>query len=820
LRFCVQALTDMVLNMTRRSSWLLCCVGIVAWLAACGGSDGGAGAPKAQNPTAPQITMQPANQTVSVGQTATFSVTATGTAPLQFQWRKNGSAVNGASGPSYTTSAAVSADNASGFTVVVTNAAGSITSHAATLTVAAQATAPQITAQPANQTVSIGQTATFSVTASGSAPLQYQWQKNGSDVTGATASSYTTAPALGGDTGSSFTVIVTDAAGSTKSNVATLTVTAAPTPPQITTQPANQTVSVGQTAAFSVVATSATPLQFQWRKNGSVITGATASSYTTPATESGDSGSSFTVVVTNAAGSMTSHAATLTVIAAVAGTDVVTYKYDAMRTGQNLAESTLTLANVASATFGKLRNLMVDGLVDAQPLYVSQLAVAGAVHNVVFVATEHDSVYAFDADTGAILWNVSLLGAAETTSDNLGCTQVTPEIGITSTPVIDRQAGAHGAIFVVAMTKDSASNYHQRLHALDITTGHEMAASPTEIAATFGATTFAPQRYKERAALLLSNGTIYTTWASHCDAGPYGGWIIAFDEPTLAITGVLNVAMNASGAGYANQGPSIWMSGGGPAADSAGNVYVLTANGRFETTLSATGFPDGGDYGNSFVKISRSGATLAVSDYFTMSGEVAESTADADLGSGGVMLLPDMADTNGAVRQLAVGAGKDGNLYVVDRNNMGKFTSVGNAIWQQLSGVLSGGVWSTPAYFNFGIYYGPRGGPLMAFSVTDARLSSSLTSQTATQFAPPGTFPVISAKGTANAIVWAYENTSPAVLHAYAATNLATELYNSNQASNERDQFGAGNKNIAPVVADGKVFVATRNSVAVFGLLP
>ena len=681
-------------------------------------------------------------------------------------------------------------------------------------------TAPQITAQPANQSVSVGQTATFSVVATGSAPLQYQWRKGGSAIAGATASSYTTPATVIGDNGSSFTVIVSNAAGGMTSNAATLTVTAAPTAPQITTQPANQTVSVGQTATFSVVATGTAHCSINGGRMAAPSPGRPRSSYTTPATVSADNGSSFTVVVTNAAGSMTSSAATLTVTAAAAGTDVVTYKYDVMRTGQNLAESTLTPSNVTSSTFGKLRNLMVDGLVDAQPLYLSKLTVAGATHNVVFVATEHDSVYAFDADTGTILWQVSLLGGGETTSDDRGCSQVTPEIGITSTPVIDRNAGAHGTMYVVAMTKDASSNYHQRLHALDVTTGQEMAASPTEITATFGATTFAPGQYKERAALLLSNGTIYTTWASHCDDGPYGGWIIALNESTLAITSALNVALGASGSGYASQGPSIWMSGGGPAADSAGNVYVLTANGRFETTLNAGGFPSGGDYGNSFVKISSSGGTLAVADYFAMSGEVAESTDDVDLGSGGVMLLPDMTDANGTVRHLAVGAGKDGNLYVVDRDNMGKFTSVGNNIWQELDGVLGGGVWSTPAYFNSTIYYGPQGGPLKAFSVTNALLSSSPTSQTSTQFTYPGTFPVVSANGTANAIVWAYENTSPAVLHAYAASNLATELYNSNQASNGRDQFGAGNKYIAPVVADGKVFVATTNSVAVFGLLP
>jgi len=588
------------------------------------------------------------------------------------------------------------------------------------------------------------------------------------------------------------------------------------TVPQITVQPTNQTVSVGTTATFRVTATGGTSLQYQWQMNGTAIAGASAASYTTPPVTTGNSGASFTVLVSDTAGSVMSGGATLSV---TAGTDVSTYKYDVMRSGQNLTEATLTPASVNVATFGKLRNLSVDGLVDAQPLYLSQLTVAGIPHNVLFVATEHDSVYAFDTETGAILWQVSLLAGGDTPSDNRGCGQVTPEIGITSTPVIDRHAGTHGTIFVVAMTKDTASHYHQRLHALDLTTGQELPSSPTEIAATFGSSVFAPGQYKERAALLLNNGSIYTTWASHCDIGPYGGWIIALNEATLAITSVLNVALQASGSGFTSQGPSIWMSGGGPAADAAGNIYFLTANGRFDFTFTVAGFPSGGDYGNSFVKVTPSNGALVVSDYFTMSGELTESSKDTDLGSGGLMLLPDMADATGTIRQLAVGAGKDGNLYVVDRNNMGKFNSVSNNIWQQLDGVLGDGVWSTPAYFNSTIFYGPQGGSLRAFSVTHALLSTSPTSQTATQFAYPGTFPVVSANGSANAIVWAYENTTPAVLHAYAAANLANELYNSNQAASGRDQFGLGNKNIVPVVADGKVFVATTNSVAIFGLL-
>jgi len=500
--------------------------------------------------------------------------------------------------------------------------------------------------------------------------------------------------------------------------------------------------------------------------------------------------------------------------------DVATYKNDIARTGQNLSESILTPANVSSTTFGKLRMLSVDGKVDAQPLLLSGLTVQGASHNVVFVATENDSVYAFDADTGTQLWRVSVLGAGESVSGlpPSGCTQVSPTIGITATPVIDRSAGAHGIIFVVAMSRTSSGAYHQRLHALDVTSGAEQLGGAVDVAATYpmvgGATTFDPAQYEERAALLLAGGTLYTSWTSHCDVAPYSGWVIAYNESTLARTAVFNAAPNSGGVG-----PAIWMSGGGPAADASGNVYLLTANGAFESTLDANGFPNQGDYGNSFLKLALSGSTLSVSDYFTMYDTATESTADQDLGSGGILLLPDQTDSGGTVRHLAVGAGKDGNLYVVNRDTMGKFNASANNIWQQLSGVLGGGIWSTPAYYNGTLYYGPNGGALLAFTVSGARISSSPSSMSPGTFAYPGTAPAISANGSTAGIVWAHENSNPAVLHAYDAGNLSHELYNSNQAANGRDHFGAGNKFITPTIANGKVFVGTQNAVAVFGLL-
>jgi hypothetical protein len=593
------------------------------------------------------------------------------------------------------------------------------------------------------------------------------------------------------------------------------------TAPAIATQPADQSVGIGESATFSVAATGTAPLLYQWEKNGSAISAATSASYTTPPTVAGDSGSSFQVTVTNGSGSVTSSQAKLNVAAtpppAGVTTDITTYKYDLNRSGLNQTESNLTLANVNSSNFGLLRALAVDGRVDAQPLYLSQLPVSGAPRNVVFVATEHDSVFAFDSDNGTTLWQVSLLQSGEHPSNDHGCGQVTPEIGVTATPVIDRAAGAHGILYVIGMSMDAQSNYHQRLHALDVTTGAELLSGPVEVAASYPATgtatsSFSAGQYEERAALLLSNGTLYTSWTSHCDAPPYSGWVISFAQSTLVRNGVLNVAANSQ------NGPAIWMSGGGPAADAAGNVYLLTANGAFETTLNANGFPSNGDFGNSFLKISSASSGLLVTDYFALTNTVALSSQDADLGSGGEMLLPDMTDSTGKVRHLVIGAGKDRNIYLVDRDSMGKFSSTGNNIVQTLNGVLPGGVWSTPAYFNGAIYYGDSSGTLKAFAIAGAKLGTATQSQSSTSFTYPGTAPSVSANGTSNGIVWAHENTNPGVLHALDASNLAHELYNSSQAAGARDQFGAGNKYITPVVADGKVFVGTTNSVAVFGL--
>jgi uncharacterized protein (TIGR03437 family) len=500
---------------------------------------------------------------------------------------------------------------------------------------------------------------------------------------------------------------------------------------------------------------------------------------------------------------------------------VLTWHNDNARTGQNLQETTLTPANVNASTFGKLFVIPVDGKVDAQSLFVPSVAIPGkGAHNVLYVMTEHDSAYAFDADTGSMLWQVSLLGASESTSDSRSCGQVVPEIGVTSTPVIDPQSGPHGTIYAVATSKDGSGNYHQRLHALDLTTGAEEFGGPVEVTATYpgsgdegssGNVVFDPKQHVERAALAIANGVVYTAWSSHCDFLPYTSWVIGFDEATLARVTALDLTPNGAGGG-------IWQAGAGPAVDAAGNLYLLVGNGVVDTTLTPDGFQSRGNYGNGFVKLSTSGRTLAVSDYFIMWNAIKESDADQDLGSGGSMLVSPLNDSQGVSRSLAVGAGKDGNIYVVDQNNMGKYSSTTNSIYQELASAL-GIVYSSPAWFNGTLYYGSVGNTLRAFPFANGRFQTPASSQTASAFAFPGTTPSISANGTSSGIVWAAENSTIAVLHAYDATNLSTELYNSNQAANGRDHFGTGNKFIVPTVVNGKVYVGTTTGVGVFGLL-
>ena len=623
------------------------------------------------------------------------------------------------------------------------------------------------------------------------------------------------------------------------------TVTETISPPAdytLTLLPTSLTITAGATG--SPVSITANPINSFTGTINVAITGLPGGVAASPATLTLTSGAAQTITLTAAStaaltsskvtftgtsGSLT-HSASLALTVQAAQTtnvpDVTTFHYDIARDGLNAQEIILTQSNVNSAQFGKIGFDAVDGKVDAQPLYLANMTIGGQPHNVLYVATEHASVYAFDADTGAQLWKTSVIGNNETTSDDHNCSQITPEIGITSTPVIDRRQGPNGTLFTVAMSKDSTGAYHQRLHALDITTGAAITGSPTEITATYpgsgdntqnGNVIFDPAQYAERAALLLLNGNIYMGWTSHCDIGLYTGWVMAYSESTLQQTQLLNVTPNG------HEG-SIWMSGGGMAADSQSYIYLLDANGTFDATLDANGFPTKSDYGNAMLKLSTAGK-LAVADYFEMYNTESESSEDLDLGSGGPLLLPDQTDANGVGHHLIVGAGKDKNIYLADRDNLGKFNPatapMDSNIYQQLTGAMAGLVYSTPAYFNGVLYYAADGDTLKAFPLASAQLPLTPSSQTGIKFPHPGPTPSISANGTLNGIVWALESSlsSPGVLHAYDPANLAHELYNSTQAINGRDRFGNGNKFITPMIVNGKVYVGTQNGVAIFGLL-
>jgi outer membrane protein assembly factor BamB len=433
------------------------------------------------------------------------------------------------------------------------------------------------------------------------------------------------------------------------------------------------------------------------------------------------------------------------------------------------------------------------------------------------------------------LWTTSLLGAGESPSDTHSCGAIAPEIGITSTPVIDRTIGA---IYLVAMSSTSPGNDIHRLHALSLSTGAEMLGGPVTVSAVYSGPqmpekTFVASQYKERAALLLANGEIYTTWSSHCDSSPYSSWVIAYDSSTLQLSQVFNAEPSGEPGGYG----AFWNSGYGPAADTSGNVYLMTANGFFDSNFDANGFPMNQDYGNAFIKLAppvQGASTLTLTDYFTMHDTVEESGSDEDLGSGGGMLLPDMVDSNGQVRHLIVGAGKDCNIYLLDRDNLGKFRPDSDIqAWQKTGGAFPSnadnppsGVFGGPAYFNNRIYFGAVGDSLRAFTISHAKLSTSDPMKTTNVFPYPGVTPSISANGTLNGIVWVVLHTSTqGILEAYDANNLV-QLYSSEPGP----ALGPSARSTPPTIANGRVYVATQvdstnvltgtqSGVAMFGLL-
>jgi hypothetical protein len=518
----------------------------------------------------------------------------------------------------------------------------------------------------------------------------------------------------------------------------------------------------------------------------------------------------------------------------VRGQSVLTYQYNSQRTGANLFETTLNPSNVNSKAFGKLYSFTVDSFIYGQPLYVSNLQISGGTHNVVFVATENNSIYAFDADnkSSAPLWHtvvdvpVPCASTLPIAKSECNLVYLTPGVGITSTSVIDP---VQGAIYVVARTNpNNAGKFWQGIHKYDLSTGREMPGGPKVIGGTVagngadsvnGVLAFNNKAENARSALLYANGTVYVAFASINDAPIFHGWILGYDAASFTQVSLFNTTPNNSTNHNGNgQQGGIW--GAALAADLSNTIFAATGNGTWDNTV--------GDWGNTYLKLKPSGKTLQVADYFTPAS-LAFNTHDDDLGTGTAILLPDQP---GSSLHLMVGADKLGTIYVLNRDNMGKYHSSGDQILQEiLNGV---GVrsstnsacdaqsddcsYTTPAFFNGNIYFSGVNDNVKSFTVANGQLSGPV-SKSPTTYGYPGSTPTISANGTLNGIVWTVEP-GRAILHAYEANNLANEIYSTTQASGGRDSLGSSVKFSVPTVVNGKVFVGTQHAVVVYGLLP
>ncbi len=513
-------------------------------------------------------------------------------------------------------------------------------------------------------------------------------------------------------------------------------------------------------------------------------------------------------------------ALTFSLLAIPALAQVTTSQYDNSRTGATLTEQILTPQNVNVKQFGRLGAFGVDGAVYAQPLFIPSVEIPGkGKHDVLYVVTEHDSVYAFAANgpNDPPLWKVSFLdtakGVVPVSEDDVQCPFIRPEVGITATPVIDLKTGT---LYVLARTKIrhrvSSNEYFQHLHALAITTGVEKFGGPKLITASVpgkgagvdkGQIPFDPLRENPRAALLLANNLIYLTWASSCDVDPYHGWVMAYDSQTLAQRAVLNVNPDGREAG-------IWLSDTGPAADAEGNIYVPTGNGTFDAGSS------GRDYGDTVLKLE--GSSLAIRDYFTPAEQERISEADSDVGSSGPTLLPDQP---GAHRHLLLQPTKDSTIYVIDRDKMGKFHRDKDDLVQTVH--MSGGGYGAMAYWNGRAFFAASDDLLRSYVINNGQLTPSAASTT--KFENPGATPSVSADGNKNAIVWAISTKTwngaddkAAVLYAFDANKLGQPIYTSAQ-NPQRDRAAMATRFVIPVVVNGHVYFGARSEVEVYGLL-
>jgi hypothetical protein len=668
-------------------------------------------------------------------------------------------------------------------------------------------TTPQsiaVSVTPPAATVQVAGTQTFSAAVANTSNTAVTWQVNGVaggdtphgkiDITG-----IYTAPAAP-PCPPTVTVTAVAAADGTKSASATVTITGS-TPAgtaSVSISPLRAALTTGQSQAFTATVTGNAVTCVNWEVdsipggNSSVGTVSATGVYSPPSAAGAHTVAARSVADTTATAS-----------ASVAVTDlagVFTYHNDLSRDGVNSQEYALNTSTVKAATFGKRFACAIDASAYAQPLWVANVAIGGGTHNVLVAATVHNTVYAFDADASPCqtYWSKSLLGSGETwvTSTDLNCSDLTPDIGIVGTPVIDPNTNT---IYVVSKSKNGGT-FHQRLHALSLIDGSEKFSGPQEIAFTSGGVTFDPLKQNQRSGLALVNGVVYVTYASHCDSPVYYGWIVGYNASNLSQVSVFNDDPTSGFGG-------IWMSGGAPAADSSNNLYVITGNGNWDGVS---------EFGDSFLKLS--GGTT-VSSFFTPSNQSALNGSDADLGAGGAAILVDQPSA--PTQHLVIGGGKDGTLFLLNRDNLGGNTSTDTGAVQALG--LSHSIFATPAFWQNNLYIAPVQGHLQGFTLSTTSGKLTTASQSAGTYGFPGATPSVSSQGSSNGsgIVWTIERPDPvtgAILHAHDASNLATELWSSNGSS--ADQAGQEVKFTVPTVANGKVYVGTATEISVYGLSP
>ncbi len=641
-----------------------------------------------------------------------------------------------------------------------------------------------------------------------------------------------------------LTFTVSDSGSPTQSKLVSLTLNVSPATISVVISPQAAGLTVTQTTPFSATTNDNAGVRWSISPSGGSFSPAVSLTGANVTLTAPGSAGVYTVTATSITDATQSSSAQVGVTK-LAG--VFTYHNDIARDGVNNQEYALTPANVNASGFGKLFSCAVDGAIYGQPLWAANLTVNGARHNVVFVATQHDSLYAFDADANPCvqLWSVSLIdsnhgGTPGETSVPSGTTgqlvgkgdgDITPETGVTGTAVIDPS----GILYVVSKSVNGAGNtFYQRLHAIDVTTGKEKSASPVLIQGTFpgtgdGGTTdaFNPGTQNQRPGLALANGTVYIAWASHEDQAPYYGWVIGYRYGTSGFsqTAVLNVTPNVRYGG-------IWMGGSAPSVDPNGNLYVITGNGHFDATSPSA---PNNDYGDSFLELSVTAnppnvnAGLSIYQYFTPTDQQSDEDNDLDFGAGGAAVLADVVAGNPATTtHLVVGGGKDGYLYVLNRDSMGNLGD-GNA-WEIIH--VGYPIYSTAAFWNNTLYLAPVAGPLASYILNTANTPIEFTLQSMASspgsFGYPGSTPSVSASGGTNGLLWVLDNSrfctpesgscGPAVLHAYDATDLA-ELWNSSLAPGGADNAGNAVKFVVPTIANGKVYVGTRgnNSGGTYG---